>query len=541
MNQQIARVGWLAMGLLIALLVATTYWQTWARPSLGARQDNAIQRVQQFEIRRGIVVSPSRVLARNRARKIRGKTLYFRRYPQGRYAAHIVGYSTVARARTGLEESLNDYLTGSSRDLSSLVQESLDKLEGKPVVGDSVRTTLDLRGQRAALEALGRTCGAVFALDPRNGKVRVAASSPSYDPNLVESDFDRIGAITADCRPASPLLNRSTAGLYPPGSIFKVVTASAALESNRYEPTSRFVDPGYCTVYGKRVNNFDTSSPFGSIDLASALQYSVNSVFCNVGLDLGARRILDTAKRFGFYEDPPLETPSDERAPSGLYRDGELWYPERNTDVDAGRMAFGQERLLVTPMQMAMVAGTIGNAGILMRPWVVDRISSPEGKTLLKTKPERIRRAVRPTTARDVAEMMVRAVQSGTGTNAQLPGWRVGGKTGTAETGVPGLNTTWFIAFAGREGERPELAIAVVLENQTSTGGQTAAPIARQVMEALLLPRRIPNVTRTRWRRSRSRRAPCSPAATGWSASSAAVAWPTSGSPRTRSWAGAWP
>ena len=368
------------------------------------------------------------------------------------------------------------------------MQESLDKLQGKSVVGDSVRTTLDLRGQRAALEALGRTCGAVVVLDPRNGKVRVMASSPSYDPNLVENDFDAIGRISADCRPASPLLNRATVGLYAPGSTFKVVTAAAALESNLYEPGSGFNDPGYCTVYGKRVNNFDTSSPFGSIDLATALQYSVNSVFCNIGLRLGAKRILRTAEKFGFYELPPLETPREERAASGLYRDGKPWFPERNSAVDAGRMAFGQERLLVTPLQMAMVAGAIGNAGILMRPWVVERISSPTGRTLLKTKPERIRRVVRPTTARDVAEMMVRAVRGGTGTNAQLSGFRVGGKTGTAETGVAGRNTTWFIAFAGREGERPELAIAVVLENQDSTGGQTAAPIARRVMEALLRP-----------------------------------------------------
>jgi peptidoglycan glycosyltransferase len=487
-NRQIARVGWVAMGLLAALLVATTYWTTWARPSLAARQDNAIQRVQQFEIRRGIIFSPSRVLARNRPRTVKRKTLYFRTYPQGKLAAHVVGYSTIARARTGLEESLNDYLTGSNRDLSSLVQDSLDKLKGKPVVGDSVRTTIDLRGQRTALEALGSTCGAVVALDPRNGRLRVMASSPSFDPNLVESNFDRIGQIRADCRPASPLLNRASAGLYPPGSTFKVVTASAALDSNRFEPASRFYDPGYCTVYGKRVNNFDTSSPFGSIDLATALQHSVNSVFCNIGLQLGAKRILATAEKFGFYERPPLETPAGERQPSGLYRNGKLWYPERNSDVDAGRMAFGQERLLVTPLQMAMVAGTIGNAGILMRPWVVERISSPKGRTLLKTKPERIDRAVRPTTARDVGEMMVRAVQAGTGTNAQIPGWRIGGKTGTAETGVEGRNTTWFIAFAGKEGKRPELAIAVVLENQTSTGGQTAAPIARQVMEALLQP-----------------------------------------------------
>jgi peptidoglycan glycosyltransferase len=196
--------------------------------------------------------------------------------------------------------------------------------------------------------------------------------------------------------------------------------------------------------------------------------------------------VLEEAKDFGFYEAPPLETPESERRASGLYEDGELYYPKRNSDVDAGRMAFGQERLLVTPLQMAMVAGAIGNAGILMRPYVVDRIVSPAGEIVQKTKKERIRRAVEPTTARDVGEMMVRAVQSGTGTSAQISGVRVGGKTGTAETGIAGRNVTWFIAFAGPEGERPKVAIAVVLENQTSTGGATAAPIARAVMQALL-------------------------------------------------------
>jgi peptidoglycan glycosyltransferase len=257
-----------------------------------------------------------------------------------------------------------------------------------------------------------------------------------------------------------------------------------------YEPTSTFDDPGYCTVYGRRVNNFDTSRPFGTVTLATALQFSVNSVFCNIGLKLGARRILKQAREFGFYDRPPLETPESERRPSGLYRleDRELrlYDPKRDTDVDAGRMAFGQERLLVTPLQMAMVAGTIGNAGILMRPYVVDRIVTPNGKTRSKTTPERVRRAISPVTARDVDEMMVRAVQAGTGTAAQISGLRIGGKTGTAETGVAGSNVTWFIAFAGREGERPELAVAVVLEDQSLTGGATAAPIARQVMQALL-------------------------------------------------------
>ena len=492
MNRQVTRVAWTAMALIVALILGTTYWQTWARPGLAARQDNEIQRVAEFQVRRGLILAPGRVLARNRAVKRNGKTLYFRRYPQGKLTAHVVGYSTAARSRAGLEKSMNGVLTGTQQNLASLVERQLDEARGKPIVGDTVVTTLDVHAQQVALEQLGRTCGAVVALDPRSGKLLVMASSPSYNPNLVETRFSKIGKITANCRPAAPLVNRASQGLYPPGSTFKVVTASAALESNRFAPDSEFVDPGYCIAYGKRVNNFDTERPFGRLDLATALKYSVNSVFCNIGKALGAKRILEQAKKFGFYERPPLETPDGERYPSGLYRNGELWYPTHDSDVDAGRMAFGQERLLVTPMQMAMVAGAIGNAGILMRPYVVDRIVSPRGTTVSRTEPERLDRPVGPLNARDIGDMMVSAVQGGTGTAAQIPGYRIGGKTGTAETGVAGLNTTWFIAFAGKPNARPEVAIAVALERQSLTGGATAAPIARAVMEAILSARGNP-------------------------------------------------
>ncbi|HEU0335689.1 MAG TPA: penicillin-binding protein 2 [Gaiellaceae bacterium] len=488
MNQQIARVAGAALALLVVLVVATTYWQTWARPALAERQDNEVQRVAQFEIERGEITADGRRLARNRERKVGGRTLFFRRYPQGALTAHVVGYSTQSRSRAGLERSLNDYLTASNEDLSTFVESSLDKLRGKPIVGNDVRLTLDLDAQRVALDALGTTCGAVAALDPRNGRVKVLASSPSYNPNLVENRFGEIERIRADCGDPAPLINRATAGLYPPGSTFKVVTASAALDSGKFTASSTFDDPGYCIAYGKRVNNFDTSSPFGRHTLATALQYSVNSTFCKIGQALGAKRILDEAKDFGFYELPPLETPEDERRASGLYSGRELYYPKRDSDVDAGRMAFGQERLLVTPLQMAMVAGTIGNAGILMRPHVVDRIVSPDREPIVETRRHRIRRAVEPATAAAVGEMMVRAVEAGTGTSARISGMRVGGKTGTAETGVGGRNITWFIAFAGPPGERPRTAIAVVLENQTLTGGATAAPIAREVLQALLEP-----------------------------------------------------
>ena len=488
MNRQITRLALTGVGLIVSLVVATTYWQAWAAGDLADRQDNQIERVAQFTIKRGEIfgTNPRRVLARNRAEQVGGRTLYFRRYPQGPLTAHVVGYSTQSRSRAGLERSLNDYLTASNANLSTVVDSTLDRLTGATVTGNDVHLTLNLRAQRAAMEALGGRCGAVVALEAATGKLLVAANVPTYDPNVFEQEKDalaRIRRIYAPCRPIDPLYNRATTGLYAPGSIFKVVTLAAALDSGRYNSRSTFVDPGYCEVYGRRVNNYDTTSPFGRINLREALVNSVNSVFCNIGKDLGAKKIIEYSKRFGFYEEPPLETPPSERAPSGLYDDGELFDPKLDSDVDPGRFAFGQERLLVTPLQMAMVAGAIANGGVVMKPYVVDRIVAPSGETVVKTKPSDVGRAVKPQTAAVVASMMRDAVSRGTGTRAQVPGLPVAGKTGTAETGRRGLNTTWFICFAGR-GKR-QVAVAVVVEQQHSTGGQTAAPVARAVLQAL--------------------------------------------------------
>jgi peptidoglycan glycosyltransferase len=199
---------------------------------------------------------------------------------------------------------------------------------------------------------------------------------------------------------------------------------------------------------------------------------------------MGATAILQTAKKFGFYSLPPLETPANERSASGLYNHNKLFFPKSDAQVDPGRLAFGQERMLVTPLQMAMVAATIANGGVVMRPYLVDRVAAPHGGTVTRTKPEQLGRAVSPQTAADVTKMMEAVVTGGTGTAAQIPGVKVAGKTGTAETGVTHRNTTWFICFA--PADAPKVAVAVVLENQTSTGGQTAAPIARQIMVSLL-------------------------------------------------------
>jgi len=483
-NRQITRLALAGVGLIVALVVATTYWQAWAAGDLADRQDNQIERVAQFTIKRGEIKTQGALLARNVARKVGGRTLFFRDYPADGLAAHVVGYSTQSRFRTGLERSMNDYLTGSNANLSTVLDTTLDRLKGATIEGNDLRLTLNARAQRAALQALGSRCGAVVALEPDTGKVLVMASSPTYNPNDVEGNFNRATGTRADCKRPDALLNRATSGLYAPGSTFKVLTAAAAIDSGRFQPSSSFVDPGYCEVYGRRVNNYDTSSPFGRLDLRTALKHSVNSVFCNIGKELGAKKLVDYTKRFGFYATPPLETPSNERAPSGLYKGTKLFDPEVDTDVDPGRFAFGQERLLVTPLQMAMLAATIANDGVVMRPYVVDRVVAPDGSIVVRTKPEDLGRAVKTETARAVAAMMQEAVEGGTGTAARISGLTVGGKTGTAETGIEGLNTTWFISYAGHK--RPQVALAVVVEQQNSTGGQTAAPVARDVLQALL-------------------------------------------------------
>ncbi|HKD35024.1 MAG TPA: penicillin-binding protein 2 [Gaiellaceae bacterium] len=497
MNRQIAQLSILALAMIAALIVGTTYWQTWAAAGLADRQDNAIKLVAQFSIKRGLIrAADGEILATNRKKKTKsGQTVYLRRYPLAGLFAHVVGYSTVSRARTGLEASENDYLTGSNTNLKTILDKTLSQLRGATIKGNDLWLTLKPRAQRVAMAQLAGKCGAAVALDPRTGAVLAMASQPTFNPNQVETNFGAIARAGAPCRPASRLVNRATAGLFVPGSSFKVVTSAAALDSGRYNINSTFFDPGYCIEYGKQVHNFADQGNverFGTVSFLEALEHSINAVFCNIGKTIGARSVVNGAKRFGFYKDPPLETPSNERDPSGLYDHGRLFDPKHpETQVDPGRLAFGQERMLVTPLQMAMVASGVANHGLVMRPYVVQRVTAPDGSVVTRTKPHKYTRAMKPTTAAALNQMMQAVVTGGTGTAAQIPGIKVAGKTGTAETGaITNPNTTWFIAFA--PADAPRVAVAVVLQNQTGAGGTTAAPIAKTIMESLLSGRSGP-------------------------------------------------
>jgi penicillin-binding protein A len=493
-NRQIARLALLGLGLIASLIVGTTYWQTWASAGLADKQDNAIKVVAQLSVKRGkIRAANGQILATNHRKRVGGQTFYFRRYPQGGLYASVVGYSTQSRSRAGLEASENDYLTGSNTSLKTVVDGLLNKLRGETITGNDLWLTIKPQAQQVAMSLLAGKCGAAVALDPRTGAVQVMASRPTYNPNLVESNFAKILRTRAPCTPASPLVNRATAGLFTPGSSFKVVTSTAALDSGRYNINSRFFDKGYCIEYGKQVHNFADQGnveQFGSVDFLQALEHSINAVFCEIGQQIGERSILNAAKRFGFYKPPPLETPSSERKPSGLYdQHNQLFDPTQPQQVDVGRLAFGQgpatAHPLVTPLQMAMVAAGVANQGVVMRPFVVGKVTAPDGSVIYRAHPHKYKRAMQPSTAAALNEMMQAVVTGGTGTAAQIPGIKVAGKTGTAETGGRGTpNTTWFIAFA--PADAPRVAVAVVLQNQTGAGGTTAAPIAKEIMQALL-------------------------------------------------------
>jgi peptidoglycan glycosyltransferase len=492
MNAQISRISLAALILLAALIVATTYWQAWAAPSLAAKQDNAIERVAQFRIKRGLILAANRtVLATNVRRHEGGQTLYFRHYPTHGLASQTIGYSTQGRSRAGLERSQNSYLTASNANLSTIFDKIKDSLSGTTITGNNVVLNLRVGAQKIAETDLRGKCGAAVVLNPKTGQVYVMASSPGYDPNKIESNAGYASILhspSACPGSSSALLNRATQGLYPPGSTFKTVTAAAALDSGAFIPTSPFYDPGYCTEYGRRISNAgnpEAPEAFGHVDFVQAYQHSINAVFCDIGMRLGAKALIDKAKEFGFYSTPPIELPSDEVAASGEYNFAKHRLFADPGLVDPGRLAFGQDKLLTTPLQMALVAAAVANGGTIMEPHLVRKVESPGGATVVNVKPHVWKRAMKPQTAVELNQMMQAVVSGGTGTAAQIPGVKVAGKTGTAETGVNYVYDAWFIFFA--PADNPVVAGTVVVEHVANGfGGAVAAPIAKQLMQAIL-------------------------------------------------------
>jgi penicillin-binding protein A len=476
-NRQIVQVFGLFTLLFAVLVIFTSRWTVFEAQSLADNPNNRRPLIEEQKIPRGLILArDGTVLARSRGDGRGENRTYTRTYPRGGTFAHPLGYSFIENGRRGLELYRNDELTGEEDEFASI----LSGLESSDREGNDVVTNLDVAGTEAAVAGLAGRKGAVVAIEPQTGKVRVMVSIPEYDPNQIPSAFRQING-----DPNQPLLNRTTQELYQPGSTFKVVTATAALDTGKVTPDTVIDGSSPRTISGTPLENSGGQS-FGPISFTDALTNSVNTVFAQVGERVGAETLVEYMKRYGFYEDPQLDYPDFQMIPSGIRRNG-TDYVESGFDV--GRVAIGQGgsegALDTTPMQMALVASAIANKGRLMKPQLTDRIVRKDGRVKQRIEPDLQAEVMKPETAEQLTAMMSRVVEEGTGTAAALAGVRVAGKTGTAEVGANREFTQpWFICFAPVE--NPRIAIAVTVERTTGQGGTVAAPIAKSVLEALL-------------------------------------------------------
>jgi penicillin-binding protein A len=480
MNQPIVRLFGLVIVMFAVLLAFTSRWTIFEAKSLRDNKLNARETLEQQRIDRGMIVAANgSVLARSVRSRASGRSesIYERRYPAGGEFAHAVGYDSITLGRTGIEAFRNTTLNGQS---GTNLQSVLDQLQGKKRQGNNVYTTLVPGAQQVANSALAGHEGAVVALDPRTGAVDVMASSPGYDPSSLRST----GAYEGLSRSAGrPLVNRATQFGYAPGSTFKVITATAAIDSGAYTAESTVSGRNDVTISGVPLQN-DENESFGSLSLTQALAKSVNTVWAQVAEHVGKSTLARYMRRFGFDRKPQLDYPAEEMSSSGEYDRGRLVAPT-SSQVDVGRMGIGQDKLEVTPLQMAEVAAAVANGGRLMTPHLTSRIVDPDGRTVQQVTPHVQSVVMKPSTATAVRTMMEAVVNEGTGTPAQIPGVQVAGKTGTAETQIgTAINNVWFIAFA--PASAPKVAIAVTLKGVPGQGAAFAAPVARAVIERLL-------------------------------------------------------
>lgn len=480
MNRSIARLFVVVILLFAILIVWTSRWTVFSATTLQNNSLNKLQFYASLKIQRGrILADNGQVLAKST--KARGG-IWDRTYPDGRLFAQPVGYAIASSgSQAGIEQYRAPYLEGKPTTGVSSVFGPVST----PSAGDDVFTNLDPRAQTLAQSLLDGREGSVVAIVPQTGAVKVMYSNPTYDSN---DPF-------APCVPAGSACqyNLATQAQLPPGSTFKIVTTTAALNTDKYTPESIINGNSPITVSGVPLEN-DSGQSWGPVTLTNALTNSINTVYAQVGESLGKATMQDYMKRFGFYSKPPLDYPSGQMLASGERnpKTGELM-PVTSDLVDVGRMAIGQDKLTVTPLQMAMVASAVADGGKLMEPRLTSKIVNPEGQVVERIKPALYDQVMKPAVAQELTQMMTDVVEEGTGTPAQLEGVSVAGKTGTAQIGggVLGTNSSsdlddaWFIGFAPVQD--PKIAVAVTLENiPNGYGGTYAAPIAAQVIKTLL-------------------------------------------------------
>lgn len=468
MNTQLRRTFYLFVAGFVSLIGVLAYWQVYARESLANNPHNGIQIQRAQEVPRGLILAGDgkTILAQS----AKNGDVYTRVYPQGALYSNVVGYFSTKYGASGIEAAENASLSGSGEPKT--LDELINKLSGRPQAGNNVELTLDPKLQRMANDQLASSVtgrGAVVALDPKTGDILAMASYPSYDPNNID---DKFAGLQKD--PAAPLLNRATQGLYTPGSVFKIITAAAALEKG-VQPSEQFVDTGKYNAGGYTVTNY-AGYTYGQKTFAQALALSINTIFARIGVErVGANALAQAADDFGFnypYSNFPLPvSPSTLGAP-----------PSEWDKAYLAATSFGQGKVQTNVFEMALVGAAVANGGSMMEPNIIKDIRSQDGIILQRNAPQTLKRSMPADQAATLNQMMQLVTTQGSAKAAQIPGVKVAGKTGTAE--VPnGRPNSWFVAFA--PADNPKIAVAALVEN--GGDGETAAlPIARNLIQAYL-------------------------------------------------------
>jgi peptidoglycan glycosyltransferase len=494
MNAPLRRVGVVVL-VLFGLLFANLNWvQAYKANEYRTSPYNGRVQVAEYERQRGVIEAQGKALASST--ETTGELKYQRGYPFKSLYAHIVGYKPVNLGATGIERTENRFLAGTDDKL--IADRVRDMFTGEETSGGNVLLSLSLAAQQTAFNQLrdnkvDATQGGVVALDPRTGALQAMVSMPSFDPNPM-ADHDTKTAEAAykklEQDKTGPLKNRALGETQPPGSTFKVIDAAAALENGVRPETlipagSSFKPPQTNQV----IRNAATSiCPEAEVSLKEALTESCNTGFAKLGVRLGAEALKKKAREFGF-EDEELTCGrlDGDGIKVAASHTGDMQRADGQEDpAVVAQSAIGQRDVRMTPMQGAMIAATVANDGRQMRPYLVQQLLGPDRRPIETASPEQLRRPVTESVARDLQDMMVSAVENGTGTRAKINSFRVGGKTGTAQAGVDEPDHGWFIGFVMDDGGQPLSAVAVLLQNAGSGGSAEAARIGGLVMRAAI-------------------------------------------------------
>jgi penicillin-binding protein A len=483
MNAPLRRASIVIM-VLFALLFANLNWvQAYKADDYRTNSENRRVVVAQYERPRGVIEVGGQGLAENKATDDTLK--YLRTYPEKQVYAPVIGYRPVSLAATGIENSENDFLSGESDKL--FADRVKDMFTGNNTGGGNVLLTLNSKAQETAYKEMvnnerGAKRGAAVAIDPRTGAIQAMVSMPSFDPNPLVSHDEKSAAaayqkLLKDKN--QPLLNRATSETLPPGSTFKVIVSAAALASG-YTPESEIKAGQEYTESGAVIHNAeDEVCPGDEISLKEALTESCNTGFAQLGVKLGRDKVMSTAKAFGFEDDKLTVGNLDGGGlPVAASHTGSIANKDGTPDLGAlAQSSIGQRDVRMTPVEGALMAATVANGGKQMRPYLVQKLLSPDRRTIYTASPKVLREPVNSQVADGLKEMMFSVVQNGTGQRAQNDGLQIGGKTGTADTTEGADPHGWFIGFAFNDKGEAVSAACVMLENVS--GGHASAEAAR--------------------------------------------------------------